>query len=31
MLEKKDLLLLADKLIEHIPDPCNTKNTVNYL
>ena len=27
--KKKDLLLLATKLVEKIPDPGNAKNTVN--
>ena len=27
---KKDLLLLANKLIEKVPDPRNAKNTINH-
>ena len=29
-LKKKDLLLLANKLIEKVADPCNAKNTMNH-
>ena len=29
--KKKQLLLLATKLIEKIPDPCNTKKIINHL
>ena len=28
---KKKLLLLANKLIEKIPDPCNAKEHINHL
>ena len=31
MLEKKQLLLFANKLIEKIPDPQMLKNTINHL